>query len=65
MCNLFGVVVLHRSILDWRGSICHGHMCILLYAKLIRCNVYHINLWSIGGGERGQSAMDICAFCYI
>ena len=38
MCNLFGVVVFHRSMVDWRGYICLGHMCILLYVKLIWCS---------------------------
>ena len=38
MSNLLGVVVFHRSMLNWRGSICHGYMCILLYVKLIGCS---------------------------
>ena len=41
ICNLFGVMVFQRSMLDWRwggGSICHGYMCIVLYIKLIWCN---------------------------
>ena len=33
-------MVLHRSIVDWRGGVkpCHEYMCILLYMKLIWCN---------------------------
>ena len=41
MCNLFGVVVFQRSVIDWRrglGSVCHGNMCILLYMKLFWCS---------------------------
>ena len=37
MWNLCGVVVFNEFMLDWRrevGSICPGHMCILLYVKL-------------------------------
>ena len=33
-----GVMVLHRSILIWRGIHLQGYMCILLYVKLIWCN---------------------------
>ena len=38
--NCFGVVVLHRSIVDYRGvrSICHAYMCILLYIKHLWCS---------------------------
>ena len=40
MSNLFGVVVLHRSMVNERGmgSVCHGYMCILLYMKLMQCS---------------------------
>ena len=34
-------MVLHRSMLIWLkvvGSLCHRHMCIVLYVKLMRCN---------------------------
>ena len=33
---VFGVVALHRSMVNWRrgGLVCHGYMCILLYVKL-------------------------------
>ena len=35
-------MVLQTSMLDWRrglwGLICHGHMCIVIYMKLIWCN---------------------------
>ena len=35
--KLFKVVVLQRSMLNWRkgGSVCHGYMCMLLYVKPI------------------------------
>ena len=34
MRNLFGVVVFHTSMVDWR----RGYMCILLYVNLIQCS---------------------------
>ena len=59
-CAKFGVAVFKASMLDWRGSICHGYMCIVLYMKLIWCNGF-AEICSIGGG---QSAINICAlFC--
>ena len=38
--NLFGVIVFHRSIVNWsgRGYMYPQYMCILLYVKLIWCN---------------------------
>ena len=30
-CAKFGVAVCKASMLDCRGSICHGYMCIVLY----------------------------------
>ena len=30
--------------------VCHGYMCILLYAKLIWCSGVVIDLWLNGGG---------------
>ena len=36
--NLFGVVVFHRSVVNWRGYICPKYMCILLYVKFLRCS---------------------------
>ena len=39
MWNLFSVVVLHGSMIDWRGvSTCHVYMYMLLYVKLIWCS---------------------------
>ena len=37
-CTKFGVAVLQTCMLDWRVSIFHGYMCIVLYMKLIWCN---------------------------
>ena len=60
MWNLFGVVVLHGSMIDWWGSICHSYICILLYVKLIWCSgVAWIYDWLMGG----PSAMHIFTFC--
>ena len=65
MCNLFGVVVLHRSILDCRGSICHGHMCILLYAYLFGVMVLHKSMvnWRRGKGSVCHGYM--CLLLYM
>ena len=63
MLNLFGVVVLHRSMVNWRRG--PWYMCILLYVKLIRCiGVAQIYGW-LEEGAWGQSAMGICAFFYM
>ena len=35
--HLFGVVVLHRSLVNWE-YICLQYMCILLYVNLIWCS---------------------------
>ena len=37
MLNLFGVVVFHRSMVNWRRGAA-WYMCILLYVKLIWCS---------------------------
>ena len=37
-CAKVGAPVLKSSMLDWRVSICHGYMCIVLYMKHIWCN---------------------------
>ena len=39
ICNCFGVVVLHRSTVNWRrgDAVCvHWYLCILLYGKLMQ-----------------------------
>ena len=53
-------------IYGWLGGfICQGYMCILLYVKLIRCNGFpYIYAW-LEEGVGGQSAMGVCALCYI
>ena len=38
--KLLDVVVLHGSMVNWWGSICHGYMCILLYMKVIGCSSF-------------------------
>ena len=40
MLNLFGVVVIHRCMVNWsRGrSICSRYMCIFQYVKPIWCS---------------------------
>ena len=39
ICNCFGVVVLHRSTVNWRrwcGVCVHWYLCILAYVKLMQ-----------------------------
>ena len=39
MLNIFGVVVYHRPMVNWRrGYICPQYMCMVLYVKLIQFN---------------------------
>ena len=45
MCNLLGVMVLQRHMLDWRRGVMVFHIslvncrgCMLLYMKLIWCS---------------------------
>ena len=59
MLNVFGVVVFHRSMVNWRGYICPKYMCILLYVKLIWCSSI---LYIYGQLDRGTYALSICAF---
>ena len=47
------------------GLICHGYMCIVLYMKLIWCNGFPEISAHLEEGGWGQSAMGICALCYI
>ena len=60
MLNLFGVVVFHTSMVDWRGYICPKYICILLYVKLIWCSgipqIY---------GQLEEGDLGIFAFCYM
>ena len=34
-------MVSDKSMVNWRGYICHQYMCILLYVKLIWCSGIH------------------------
>ena len=67
--NLCGVMVLQRSMHDWRrGSICHRYMCIVLYIyrSAIRCAKFGVAVLQASLLTWGhQSAMGICALCYI
>ena len=47
------------------GAICHGYMCIVLYMKLIWCNGFSEISARLEEWGWGQSAMGICALCYI
>ena len=56
-------MVLHRSMLIWRGSICQGYICILLDVKLIGCKGVAEMYVHLEKGW-GQSAIGICAFFF-
>ena len=62
MWNLFGVVVLHGSMINWQGGPSDMHICACFYMwKLLGVVVLHgsmIDWW-------GASAMHICAFFYM
>ena len=58
MWNLFGVVVFHRSMVDWRRG--PWYICILLYVKLIWCSgIPYIY------GQLEEGGLCICTFCYM
>ena len=68
ICANFGVAVFKASILNCRGAICHRYMCIVLYIyrSTMRCAnfgaaVLQASMLDWGG----QSAMGICALCFI
>ena len=68
-CAKFGVAICKASMLDWRrGSICHRYMCIVLYIcrSAIRCAKFGVVVLQACMLNWGcQSAMGICALCYI
>ena len=61
MLNLFGVVVFHRSMVNWRrGAL------VYVYSAIYQTYLvywYSIHLWLIG--RVGTCALSICAFCYM
>ena len=60
MLNLFGVVVFHRSMVDWRGYMCPRYMCILLYVKRIHCSgIPYIY------GQLEEGAWYMCIVLYV
>ena len=58
--NLFGVVVFHRSIVNWRRG--PWYMCILLCVKFIWCSGMP---YIYGRLEGSTSPLSICVFCYM
>ena len=65
--NLFGVVVLHRSLVDERRA---GVSLPWVYVHSPMYKTYSvewccIDLWSMTGGGWVQSAMGICAYFYM
>ena len=65
--NVFGVMVLQRSILSWRGQSASRYMCIVLYIERCHemCQVWCCGIAGIYAWLGGQFAMDICALYYI
>ena len=48
------------------GSICHRYMCIVLYIyELLWCNGFPKIYAQLEEGGWDQSAIGICALCYI
>ena len=64
MCNLFGVVMLHRSMVDWRGDICLWYMCILLYVQLIQCSGFPEIYAQLGEGVHLHWVWPHCSVGY-
>ena len=62
-CN--GFTEMYGQLEEGVGSICHGYMCIVLYMKLIWCNGFSEISARLEEWGWGQSAMGICALCYI
>ena len=61
MLNIFSVVVLHRSMVNWRRAS-PWYMCIMLSVKSFWCSsipYIYVQL------EGGPSALSLCAFCYM
>ena len=62
-CN--GFPDIYAQLEEGIGLICHGYMCIVLYMKLIWCNGFAEIYAQLEEWGWGQSAMGICALCYI
>ena len=62
LCN--GFPQRYAQLDEGVGSICYWYMCIVLYMKLIWCNGFPEIYAQLEEGW-GQSAIGICAFCYI
>ena len=58
------VAKIYGQLEEGVGSVCYGYMCILLYMKLMWCSGFPEIYGQLEEGW-GQSAMGICAFCYI
>ena len=60
ICNLDGIVVFHRSMVNWRGCTSALGICAFFYMKLIWCSgipeIY---------GQLEKGGFGICALCYI
>ena len=63
MLNIFGVVVFHRSMVNWGRDTCALSIWAFCYmSNFFGVTVFHTSMvnWS-----EGTSALSICAFCYM
>ena len=68
MWNLFGVVLFHRSMVDWRRRcVCPRYMCILLYVKLFCVVVFHRSMVNWLGVHMPQVYVhsSLCETCSV
>ena len=62
MCKVW-CTIFKASMLDCRGAICHGYMCIVLYMKFMWCNGFAQIYAQLEEGD--QSDIGIHALFYI
>ena len=60
MLNLISVVVLHKSLVNWRRG--PWYMCILVYVSLTQCSSIP---WICGQLMGVTLDLGICPFCYM
>ena len=71
MWNLFGVMVFHRSIVNWSMGVDYPqYMCILQHVKLIWCEgIPKVYCYCSGGWIyphlESRCILSMCVFCYM
>ena len=62
MCNLFGVMVFHTSIVNWGVDVSsvyvHSAICVTYFGVMVFQR-------SIVNWSGGTCILSICAFCYM